>query len=230
MRPLYLVGTSLKRLVVARAVNAIDMTSQPGAERFMPDRTSLSALREAAAGCEGCELFQAATQTVFGTGPARARLVFIGQQPGDQEDRAGEPFVGPAGRLLDHALADAGLSDVPRYVTNAVKHFRFTERGKRRIHRAPNRGQLRACLPWLTAELKAIRPELVVCLGATAAHAVFGPDFRLTQHRGELLEPAAGPHQALATVHPSSVLRAEDRDEAYARFVADLEHIPVHKE
>lgn len=205
------------------------MTSQQGAEQFLPEHTGIAALRAAAVDCAGCELFQAATQTVFGAGPARARLVFVGEQPGDQEDRAGEPFVGPAGRLLDRALADAGLADVPRYVTNAVKHFRFTERGNRRIHRAPSRGQLRACLPWLTAELNTIRPDLVVCLGATAAHAVFGPDFRLTRHRGELLEPPAGPGTALATVHPSSVLRASDRKQAYAEFVADLQRIPASR-
>lgn len=214
-------------------VNALNMTTRPGAERFLPERTSLTALREAAAGCEGCELFGPATQTVFGAGPASARLVLVGEQPGDQEDKKGEPFVGPAGRVLDRALAEAGLSDLPRYVTNAVKHFRFTERGKRRIHQAPSRGQLRACLPWLTAELHVIRPELVVCLGATAAQAVFGPDFRLTHHRGELLDPPetlTGPWHVLVTVHPSSVLRAQDRDRAYAEFVDDLNRIPVPKE
>lgn len=202
---------------------------EPGAQRFLPDHTSLSALREAAAHCEGCELYGPATQTVFGTGRARARLVFIGEAPGDQEDRKGEPFVGPAGRLLDRALAEAGLDDVPRYLTNAVKHFRFTERGKRRIHQKPSGGQLRACLPWLTAELHAIKPDIVVCLGATAAHAVFGPDFRLTQHRGEVLDPpetTAGSWRAMATVHPSAVLRSQDRDQAYAEFVHDLKRIP----
>ncbi|HEX4220823.1 MAG TPA: UdgX family uracil-DNA binding protein [Pseudonocardiaceae bacterium] len=203
------------------------MTSHPGAQRFLPERGSLSALRAAAAHCEGCDLFEPATQTVFGAGPARARLVLVGEQPGDQEDKAGEPFVGPAGHLLDRAMADAALDDVPHYRTNAVKHFRFTiaERGKRRIHQAPNRGQLRACLPWLTAELVAIRPRLVVCLGATAAHALFGPDFRLTQHRGDVLtapESMPGRWEVMATVHPSSVLRAKDRDQAYTDFVADL--------
>jgi DNA polymerase len=223
-------------LLTELVVNALGVISQPGAQRFLPERASLSALRDAAAGCEGCELFEPATQTVFGAGPASTRLVLAGEQPGDQEDKKdkkGEPFVGPAGRLLDRALAEVGLADVPRYVTNAVKHFRFTERGKRRIHQAPNRGQLRACLPWLTAELHAIRPELVVCLGATAAHAVFGPEFRLTHHRGELLDPPEamiGPWQVLVTVHPSSVLRAQDRDQAYAEFVDDLNRIPVPKE
>jgi uracil-DNA glycosylase family protein len=201
------------------------MTTQPGAQRFLPERTSVSALREAAAHCEGCELFAPATQTVFGAGSAHARLMLVGEQPGDQEDRAGEPFVGPAGHLLDRALADAGLGDVARYVTNAVKHFRFTERGKRRIHRAPSRGQLRACLPWLTAELRAVRPDLVLCLGATAAQAVFGPDFRLTRHRGEMLDAPdsmPGSWRVMATVHPSSVLRATDRQKAYDEFARDL--------
>jgi len=203
------------------------MTDQVGAEPFLPNGTSLTALRDAAADCQGCDLFRNATQTVFGDGPESARLVLIGEQPGDQEDRVGKPFVGPAGHLLDRALAEAGLDEVPRYLTNAVKHFRFTiaERGKRRIHQAPNRGQLRSCLPWLRAELHAVRPELLVCLGATAAHAVLGQDFRLTEHRGELLaapETIAGAWQVMTTVHPSSVLRASDRDKAYQEFVRDL--------
>ena len=195
------------------------------AREFLPKSTSLTALRTAAARCEGCELFGPATQTVFGAGPARARLMLVGEQPGDQEDRAGAPFVGPAGRLLDHALADAGLDELPRYVTNAVKHFRFTQRGTRRIHQPPTRGQLRACLPWLTAELAAVRPELVICLGATAAHALLGEDFRLTERRGELLdapESMADAGRVMATVHPSAVLRANDRDEAYQDLVRDL--------
>jgi DNA polymerase len=183
---------------------------EPGAQRFLPERTSLTALRTAAADCAGCALF-------------------VGEAPGDQEDRKGEPFVGPAGRLLHRALADADLDEVPSYLTNAVKHFRFTERGKRRIHQTPTRGQLRACLPWLTAELHAIKPDLVVCLGAIAAHAVFGSDFRLTEHRGELLDPpetTPGSWQVMATVHPSAVLRAQDREQAYADFVHDLKRIP----
>lgn len=202
------------------------MTKQAGAERFLPDeRSSLTALRKAAEGCEGCDLYGPATHTVFGAGSAHARLMLVGEQPGDREDRYGEPFVGPAGHLLDKGLVDAGLGETPRYLTNAVKHFRFTERGKRRIHQPPNRGQLRACLPWLTAELQAVEPELVVCLGATAAHAVFGDDFRLTQHRGELLdrpESMPGEWRAMTTVHPSSVLRANDRVQAYDEFVRDL--------
>ena len=198
-----------------------------GAEEFLPERRNLTALRAAAADCQGCELHGPATQTVFGAGPASARLVFVGEQPGDQEDKAGKPFVGPAGHLFDRALADAGLDDVPRYVTNAVKHFRFTraENGTRRIHQAPTRGQLRACLPWLTAELAVVRPDLVICLGASAAHAVLGPDLRLTHHRGEVFgapESMPGSWQVAATVHPSSVLRSPDREQSYRDFVDDL--------
>lgn len=198
-----------------------------GAEDFLPERLSLTTLRRAAADCTGCELHGPATQTVFGAGQATARLVFVGEQPGDQEDKAGKPFVGPAGHLFDRALADAGLDEVPRYVTNAVKHFRFTRASNsaRRIHQAPTRGQLRACLPWLTAELRVVRPELVICLGASAAHALLGPDFRLTQHRGEVFDASAsmpGPWQVAATVHPSSVLRSPDRDKSYREFVDDL--------
>jgi DNA polymerase len=208
------------------------MNAQPGAEQFLPDRTSLRTLRTAAAECQGCDLYADATQTVFGEGAADARLVLVGEQPGDQEDRAGKPFVGPAGRLLDRVLTEAGLAEIPSYVTNAVKHFRFTpaQRGKRRIHQPPNRGQQLACRPWLLAELRTVHPELVVCLGATAAHSLLGPDFRLTAHRGELIEP---PSEAIATttpkslrlmatVHPSSVLRAKDREQAYQSLLADL--------
>jgi uracil-DNA glycosylase family protein len=213
-----------------RAVNAMRMVSQPGAERFLPKRGGLRAMRTAAARCEGCDLFGPATQTVFGAGPARARLMLVGEQPGDQEDRAGEPFVGPAGHLLDRALAEAGLDEVPQYRTNAVKHFRFTvsERGQRRIHQAPKQSQLQACLPWLTAELALVRPDLVVCLGATAAHAIFGRDFRLSDHRGDVLDPPEsmpGSWQVITTVHPSAVLRATDRDQAFGDFVHDLSRV-----
>ncbi|HEY2699012.1 MAG TPA: UdgX family uracil-DNA binding protein [Pseudonocardiaceae bacterium] len=203
------------------------MSGHAGAEAFLPERSSLTALRSAAAHCEGCDLFHEATQTVFGSGAGKARVMLVGEQPGDQEDRAGEPFVGPAGHLLDRALADAELDEVAVYRTNAVKHFRFhlAPRGKRRIHQAPSRGQLLACLPWLQAEMRAVRPELVVGLGASAAHALFGQDFRLTQHRGEVLggpESMPGDWQVLVTVHPSSVLRSNDREQAYHDFVRDL--------
>ncbi|GAA5034614.1 UdgX family uracil-DNA binding protein [Actinopolymorpha pittospori] len=204
---------------------------------FLPERTDLTALREAAGSCQGCDLYRDATQTVFGAGDPNARVVLVGEQPGDVEDRRGEPFVGPAGGVLDRAMADAGIDRVGTYVTNAVKHFKFVpaERGKRRLHKTPGRTEIVACRPWLSAELAAVRPELLVCLGATASKAVFGPAFKLTERRGVLLPPPeeelmagqseAGEHvpsAILATIHPSAVLRALDRDEAYAGLVADL--------
>ncbi|ATY13089.1 uracil-DNA glycosylase [Amycolatopsis sp. AA4] len=197
---------------------------EPGAEP--PDTTSLGKLREAARECRGCGLYRDATATVFGEGPQRADIFALGEQPGDQEDQRGEPFVGPAGRLLDKALADAGLDRDSLYVTNAVKHFKFKLRGKRRIHEKPARSEVVACRPWLVAELRAVQPRLVLLLGATAAQSVYGTSFRLTRHRGERLDP---PEEfadlfasAVATVHPSAVLRAPDRDTAYDEFVADL--------
>jgi uracil-DNA glycosylase len=198
-----------------------------GAARFLPEQENLTALREAAAGCRGCDLYRNATATVFGEGPAHARLMLVGEQPGDQEDKAGKPFVGPAGRLLDRAMDEAGIDRSSVYLTNAVKHFKWTpaERGKRRIHQKPARGEVLACLPWLTAELRVVRPGLVVCLGAVAAGAIFGPSFRLTQHRGELLDPPdtmPGDWRAVVTVHPSAVLRSPDREKSFQDFVADL--------
>ncbi|MGH1562046.1 UdgX family uracil-DNA binding protein [Mumia sp. DW29H23] len=206
----------------------------PGAESFLPSRISLTSLRTAVQGCEGCDLHRDATQAVMGDGPARARLLLVGEQPGDAEDRAGEPFVGPAGRLLDRALDEAGIDGDDAYVTNVVKHFRFerAERGKRRIHKKPSQGQVDACLPWLRAELRVVVPEGVVLLGATAAHAVLGAAFRLTDERGRVLDwPGDGeialpedrrPAWALATTHPSAVLRSRDRDADFAALVADL--------
>jgi DNA polymerase len=207
----------------------------PGAEKFLPETPTLPALREAARSCRGCDLYERATQTVFGRGPARADLMLVGEQPGDVEDTEGTAFVGPAGRLLDRALADAGLDGTALYVTNAVKHFRWKEgRGKRRIHDKPSAAQASACRPWLAGELHAVSPSVVVALGATAAGSLFGPKFRLTQHRGERLgwPPDAGDFAAdptpvkaaLATIHPSAVLRAPDdeRDAAYRGLVADL--------
>jgi uracil-DNA glycosylase family protein len=212
-----------------------------------PVGVGLAGLREAAAGCRACELWEPATQTVFGEGPETARIVFVGEQPGDQEDRQGEPFVGPAGRLLDKALADAAIDRRDAYITNAVKHFAFTVRGKRRIHETPRPEHLRACRPWLEAEFEVLKPEVVVCLGATAAKALISPSFRITKDRGRLLpwtppgahavqlvEPDADgdepeeevPEQTwmLATTHPSAVLRTPDdaRDAAYDALVADL--------
>ncbi len=181
---------------------------------------TIAQLRTRAAGCRECDLFRDATQTVFGTGAEHARVLLVGEQPGDREDRAGEPFVGPAGRLLDEALSDAGIDRDSLYITNAVKHFRFEERGKRRIHKRPNRGQIRACHPWLDAELATVAPEVVVCLGAVAAESLLGKDFRLTERRGERIEMDGRVY--MATIHPSAVLRAKDRDEMYAGLVADL--------
>jgi uracil-DNA glycosylase family protein len=195
---------------------------------FLPDSRRLPRLREAAAGCRGCDLYQDATQTVFGAGPARARVLMVGEQPGDIEDRKGEPFIGPAGGLLDRALADGGIDRDEVYVTNAVKHFKFTpaERGKRRIHKKPSRTEVVACRPWLLAELESVRPELVVFLGATAAQSLFGTSFKVTERRGQLLElPEEAANYAehgLATVHPSSVLRSRERDAAYQGLVDDL--------
>lgn len=204
----------------------------PSAAEFVPDTDDLTVLSDASQACRGCGLFRNATQAVFGAGSTRAKVVFVGEQPGDQEDRAGKPFVGPAGRMLDKALVAAGIDRDRVYVTNAVKHFKFEERGKRRIHKTPSRTEVVSCRPWLLSEVNAIQPDVVVLLGATAAKALMGTDFRLTQHRGEVLRlPAddkkinldADP-QVVATVHPSAILRgpAEDREKAFDAFVADL--------
>jgi DNA polymerase len=205
-----------------------------------PTGVGLDGLRAAAAGCTACELWEPATQTVFGEGPETARVVLVGEQPGDQEDRKGEPFVGPAGKILDRALTDAGIDRRDAYVTNAVKHFRFTVRGKRRIHQTPGPEHLRACRPWLEAEFDVLKPEIVVCLGATAAKALISPSFRITKDRGHLLpwtpqgisagdeadEDEDAPSQTwlLATTHPSAILRTPDesRAAAYDALVADL--------
>lgn len=194
-----------------------------------PTDADLAELSRAARGCTACELYEGATQTVFGEGAPDARVFFVGEQPGDQEDRVGRPFVGPAGRLFDRALADAGIEREQTYVTNAVKHFRFERMSNgRRLHKTPGVTHIRACHPWMDAEIAAVSPELVVALGATAAKALLGAQFRITSDRGRLLpwpqeEPlSSSPRRILATVHPSSVLRARDRDEAYAGLVADL--------
>jgi uracil-DNA glycosylase len=182
------------------------------ASDFLPDRLSLKALREAAAGCRGCELYEDATQTVFGEGHKAARVMLVGETPGDREDQAGLPFVGPAGRELDKALERAGIARADAYVTNAVKHFRFEERGKRRIHQRPDARHVRACRPWLDAELRLIRPEAVIVMGATAARSLLGPSFRVTQERGRLLDSELA-RVVVATIHPSAILRERD-DEA----------------
>jgi DNA polymerase len=186
--------------------------------------TTLDSLRTEAAGCRACPLWEHATQTVFGEGPSSAELLFVGEQPGDVEDREGRPFVGPAGRLFDEALLDAGIERRRVYVTNAVKHFKWTGRGKRRIHQKPNAAETSACRPWLDAELAAVSPRVLVALGATAAQSLLGRGFRVTKERGVPVESDLAP-AVVATVHPSSILRAAGEDarrEAYDGFVADL--------
>jgi uracil-DNA glycosylase len=200
----------------------------PGAQPWVPEDHSIPALEAAAPSCRGCELYRDATQVVMGRGDPHADLMLVGEQPGDQEDRQGKPFVGPAGRLLVDALQEAGIAPDRAYVTNAVKHFRFTTKGKQRIHATPTRWNVTACGPWLLAELDAVQPRLVVVLGATAGKAVFGPSFRVGVSRGRPLEAPAGwvvegpPPTFVATVHPSSVLRSRNRDEDHAELVADL--------
>ncbi len=202
--------------------------ANPGGERsaapFVPKTTSVKALHAAARECRGCDLYKDATQVVFGAGPRAARVMFVGEQPGDQEDRQGEPFVGPAGAMLDKALDEAGIPRDRVYVTNAVKHFKWEPRGKRRIHKKPRASEIKACRPWLEAELNAVKPMVIVCLGATAAQAVMGSKFKLMQQRGQMLPSTLGP-QAVATIHPSAVLRAPDsegRRQAFEMLVADL--------
>jgi uracil-DNA glycosylase family protein len=200
------------------------MPTKTSAADFLPSRMNLAALRRAAAMCRGCELYRDATQTVFGEGPRSARLMLVGEVPGDQEDLAGEPFVGPAGRLLNDALEEAGLSRREVYVTNAVKHFRWEPRGKRRLHKRPGAGHIEACKPWLQAEILVVKPQLIVCLGAIAAQALLGRDFRVSRQRGKFIITESG-IAALATHHPSGVLRAprpEDRDRKRGELVKDL--------
>ena len=194
------------------------------AANFVPSQATLAELRDAAQGCRGCDLYKNATQAVLGEGPEHAEIVLVGEQPGDKEDQEGHPFVGPAGRLLDRALADAGIARSHVYITNAVKHFKFDPRGKRRIHKKPGLTEVQACRPWLEAELFLLSPTVIVCLGATAAMSLLGRDFRLTQHRGEFFEhPWA--KWATATIHPSALLRVQDdeqRHQEYRQFVDDL--------
>jgi uracil-DNA glycosylase len=189
-----------------------------------PDTSSLTTVREAAAHCTACHLYKRGTQTVFGEGPKRATMMLVGEQPGDYEDVAGKPFVGPAGKIMDRALKDAGIDRSQVYVTNAVKHFKWEPRGKRRIHQKPNSREIAACHPWLEAEMRIVRPHLVVAMGATAAQALFGPGFRVTRERGKVLSSKLA-LRVLATVHPSSLLRQPDeesREREYKHFVADL--------
>jgi uracil-DNA glycosylase len=201
--------------------------SKNPAEPPVPIAKSIDDARNRAKNCEACDLYKNATQTVFGEGVRKPRILFVGEQPGDQEDRQGRPFVGPAGKLLDTALEQAGIDRNKTYVTNAVKHFKWEPRGKRRIHKKPNSAEIAACRPWLDTEIALLKPEVVVCLGATAAQALLGRTFRVTQSRGELLESTLAPH-IMATVHPSSILRAPDdesRHREMAAFVADLKKL-----
>jgi len=203
------------------------MVHRLDAAPFVPSNGTLAQLRDAAQRCQGCELYRNATQAVLGEGPATARIVMVGEQPGDREDLTGKPFVGPAGQLLDRALEDAGIRRSDVYITNAVKHFKFEERGKRRIHKKPSDSEIEACKPWLTAEFARIKPKLIVCLGASAARAIIGKQHRLLQERGRFFEhPQA--RAVTATVHPSAVLRAPDpsrREDDYAAFVHDLKRV-----
>ena len=191
--------------------------------------TSLAALRREAADCRNCPLWEHATQTVFGEGRAHAALMLVGEQPGDHEDKEGHPFVGPAGHLLDRALDTAGIDRAALYVTNAVKHFKWEPRGKRRIHQRPNTGEIKACHPWLESEIAVVKPELVVAMGAVAAQSLLGPSFRLTKHRGEIVDSLFGP-LVTATIHPSAILRApdDDRDAQFDGFVHDLRTAADH--
>jgi uracil-DNA glycosylase family protein len=197
------------------------------AEALLPSRLSLKGIQEAASGCRACPLWRGGTQTVFGEGRVGARVMLVGEQPGDREDLEGHPFVGPAGRVLDQALEEAGIERDDAYVTNVVKHFKWKPRGKRRLHQKPNAEEIRACRPWLDAELKVVEPEVVVCLGATAAKALLGPSFRVTRERGRFVEPDFAP-LATATVHPSSILRVQEDEErriARREFTDDLRRV-----
>jgi DNA polymerase len=197
------------------------------AAELIPDRPTIESLRDAARDCQACDLYERGTQTVFGDGSPRATLMLVGEQPGDAEDLSGHPFVGPAGKLLDRALGEAGIDRGSVYVTNVVKHFKWERRGKRRIHKKPNAGEIRACRPWLDAEIALVKPRAIVCLGATAAQALLGRGFKVTAHRGEFLRSALA-DLVLATVHPSSLLRAPDDDtrrRETRRFIDDLRKV-----
>ena len=204
-------------------------TPSATAAELVPPHAPLDKVRQAAAGCKACDLWKTGTQTVFGEGASKAKIMFVGEQPGDVEDRQGHPFVGPAGRVLDDALQQAGIDRREVYVTNVVKHFKWApaERGKRRIHKKPRYSEIRACRPWLDAELEHVRPEVLVCLGASAAQALLGKDFRVTRDRGHPVESSLAP-VVIATVHPSSILRAPDNEARHAQmrdFVRDLKQV-----
>src|SRR5438477_2292811 len=200
---------------------------EASAEEFFPERKSLKAFREAAADCKACDLWERGTQTVFGEGARHAEVIFVGEQPGNEEDLAGKPFVGPAGRLLDDALIEAGIDRTQTYVTNVVKHFKWEPRGKRRIHKKPNTREIVDCRPWLEDEIRLLKPNIIVCLGATAAQSLLGPQFRVTKQRGQFIESTLAPY-IVATVHPSSILRAPDdetRHEEKRKFIDDLKTV-----
>jgi DNA polymerase len=203
------------------------MPAKSSANDLIPPRATLTTLKAAAADCKACDLWKKGTQTVFGEGPRRSTVLFIGEQPGNEEDLTGKPFVGPAGKLFDNALAEAGIDRGQIYVTNVVKHFKWEPRGKRRIHKKPNAVEIAACRPWLEAEIAVVKPEVIVALGATAAQALLGPKFRVTKQRGQFIESTLAPY-VMATVHPSSILRAPDdetRRLEYRRFVDDLKKL-----
>jgi len=197
------------------------------AQEFFPEQKSLKAFRDAAADCKACDLWERGTQTVFGAGTRRAEILFVGEQPGNEEDLSGKPFVGPAGRLLDEALVAAGVERSRTYVTNVVKHFKWEPRGKRRLHKKPNAGEITACRPWLEAEISLVNPKVIVCLGATAAQALLGPKFRVSKQRGQFIESTLAPY-LMATVHPSAILRAPDDETRHVekrQFIDDLKKV-----
>jgi len=202
-------------------------TKSKDTEDFFPDRKTLPALRAASADCQACDLYKRGTQTVFGAGTRNAEVLFVGEQPGNDEDLEGEPFVGPAGKLLDKALEEAGIDRQKAYVTNVVKHFKWEPRGKRRIHKKPNAKEIAACRPWLEAEIEIVKPKVIVCLGATAAQALLGSQFRVSKDGGKFIESDLAPY-IIATVHPSAILRAPDdetRHEQKRRFIDDLKKV-----
>ena len=214
--------------IPAGQTNAANCPTGPSAAEFIPHTTSLSVLREAVNHCRGCPIYCNATQGVFGEGPRDATVMFVGEQPGDQEDRAGKPFVGPAGKMLDDAMQEAGVPRDEAYVTNAVKHFKWEPRGTRRLHSKPSAREVGACRPWLETEISIVKPELIVCLGATAAQSLLGPAFRITKQRGQMVTDTKWAPAVTATYHPSALLRIPDeagREKAYAEFVDDLRKV-----
>jgi DNA polymerase len=218
---------SFSRLSTKNFIYMTKEQSKDSAKGFFPKRKSLSAFRKAADDCQACDLWERGTQTVFGNGARQAEVLFVGEQPGNEEDLTGEPFVGPAGKLLDRALEKAGIDRQKAYVTNIVKHFKWEPRGKRRIHKRPNAKEIAACRPWLEAEIALVKPKVIVCLGATASQALLGSKFRVSRERGKFIESALGPF-ILATVHPSAILRAPDdetRHEEMRRFIDDLKQV-----